>query len=297
MNSNYSSLNSMPSITQSVGSAVSLEELKVSDVKQHLQNCKKFLADYKSLCQQSKQFTQNANLFIGSFQDVINGLPVYEYSNGFEEVKECFKHMIKAQERFTQVIAALYVPLRQDYQTQTANVKQTDAHYKELKEKLGKKVVKLEKKLNLNRSDTGQFGEVLQDLKENASALESIQQQHAEKIINSTLEQTANFLDVFVVFMHLHKTVCIPSMSDNVDHHLDQLNRQGITPNPDFLKMVMENNHFSPKARQLLQDSLHSAKAQETMVKRETTIRRMTNPNLFSVIQLANRVRSRDTME
>ena len=287
----------MPSVTQSLGSAMSLEDMKVSDVKQHLHNCKKFLVDYKNLCHQSKQFTQNANIFMGSFQNVINDLPVYEYGNGFEQVKESLTHMIKAQERFTQVMACLYVPLRQEYQIHTAKVKQTDTHYKDLREKLHKKVVKLEKKLSSNRGDTEQFGKVLEELKANATALENVQQQHAQRIIDSTLEQTANFLDVFVLYMHLHRTVCIPSMLDNVDHHLQQLNALGIAPNPKLLQQVMDNNEFSPKAKQLFTDSMHSAKAQENLVKRHTSTLKRTNPNLNAVLRHAERVRSKDHVE
>ena len=287
----------MPSVTQSIGSAISLEELKVSDVKQHLQNCKKFLADYKNLCHQSKQFTQNANLFMGSFQNVIDELPVYEYNNGFNQVKDCFSHMIKAQERFTQVMACLYVPLRQEYQIQTVKVKQTDAHYKDLKDKLNKKITKLEKKLNANKGDAKHFGDVLEDLKDNATLLENTQQQHAQRIIDSTIEQTSNFLDVFVLFLHLHKTVCIPSLLENVDHHLEQLNAMGIAPNAELLQQVIEKTQFSPKTKHHLQDSIQSAKAQNNLVKRHTSTLRRTNPNLNAVLRHAEIVKSKETLE
>eukprot|EP00834_Sanchytrium_tribonematis_P003104 NODE_111_length_18624_cov_1.285020.p5 type:complete len:303 gc:universal NODE_111_length_18624_cov_1.285020:16295-17203(+) len=297
MHSNNPSLNSMPSITQSIGSAVSLEELKVSDVKTHLINCKKFLSDYKQLCQQSKQFTQNANIFMSSFQDVINDLPVYEYSNSFDQVKECFQHMIKAQERFTQVMACLYVPLRQEYQTHTAKIKQTDAHYKDLKEKMSKKVTKSQKKLQGKTGNVDEYAKVLNELKDNAATLESVQQQHAQRIIDSTLEQTSNFLDVFVVFLHLHRTVCIPSLTDNVEHHLEQLNAMGIAPNHQLLERVMDQTKFSPKGKQLITESIQSARAQENLVKRHSSTLRRTNPNLNAVLRHAERVRSKDNFD
>ena len=103
------SIASLPSVTQSIGSAVSLEELQLSDVKTHMKQTKLFLLDFKDLIEQCNQMNEKWGMFMGSFNNVIDTLPVHEYEESFEIFKASIEDVIRAQSQASQVMSTLYI--------------------------------------------------------------------------------------------------------------------------------------------------------------------------------------------
>ena len=162
---------------------------------------------------------------------------------------------------------------------------------------MDKKVTKLEKKLQGCRNDTKKFSEVLSELKENASDLESVQQQHTHRVIDCTLEHTSRFADIMASRLYFHQHLTTQQLFDKQKSHLQRLAELGVPPNMELLLYVQDHVRLSKNDTLYVEKIVEETRNDEIKLRQQSSNLEKENPNLNAVLKHADRIKKNSVDE